>query len=247
MKALILILLLPMTCLASEMKIFSMNLHCGLGNWQERVDIVVGEILKLNPDVVGLQEVCYNDDMNMAVYIREKLVAGGFDIRSLKTIDTHKSFYKYQEQLLLISKHKADETKAGYLPSVTMLRNGYVSFRIGKLWFLTTHLHFALPMIRKNQYTSINKDFGKYPTVIFGDLNSNPADGETNVLKSAGWNSFFDGPSFPSDKPEKTFDGFWMSETFHEEVLATTIETHFVNAPVQPSDHLAVSLNILFR
>lgn len=248
MKAfLLLFLLVPGLAFSSSMKVFSMNLHCGLGDWKARMDLVVSEILKVNPDVIGLQEVCYNDEMNVATYIREKLQQGGYGARGFETIDTHRSFLKYQEQLLLITRHEVSETKKGYLPSAPTLRNGYVSFRIGEQWFLTTHLHFALSSIRKSQYAAITKLFADKGTIIFGDLNSNPADSETDVMKKSGWTSAFDGPTFPSDNPGKTFDGFWMSPRFYQDVLATTFELHFLNAPVQPSDHLGISLDLLFR
>lgn len=224
-----------------------MNLHCGLDDWKKRMDVVVNEIVRLNPDVIGLQEVCYNDEMNMAKYIGESLSKKGYPVKSLITIDTHRSFIRYQEQLLLISRHVSQDTDSGYLPGPGILRNGYVSFRIGHLRFLTTHLHFALPAIRRSQYEFLQEKFGRQGIVAFGDMNSNPENSETNVLKKAGWVPFYDGPTYPSDNPTKTFDGFWMSERFHEEVMATTIERLFLNQRNQPSDHLGISLSILLR
>ncbi len=247
MKALLFLILFPALSFASDMKIFSMNLHCGLDDWKARMDTVVEEILRNDPDIIGLQEVCFNSEMNMAAYIRSELDKGGYKVLTFETYDTHRSFIKYQEQLLMISKHKSDEAVTGELPGVSVLRNGYVAIRLGQFWFLTSHLHFALPMIRKSQYKFINQKFGKTKTIIFGDLNSNPNDGETNLLKFSGWESFFDGPTYPSSNPDKTFDGFWMTKSFHNEVLSTAIGRHFENSRNQPSDHLGISLQILFR
>ncbi len=248
MKLLILILaLFPLTVFANGMKIFSMNLHCGLDNWKARMDMVVSEILKSHPDVIGLQEVCYNTDMNMASYIRAELMKGGYPVVSFETFDTHTSFVKYQEQLLLISRHKMAEKDSGVLPGPSILKNGFVSIRIGDQWFLTTHLHFALGIIRKAQYDFIQKKFGERNAIIFGDLNSNPEDSETEVLKNSGWTSVFDGATYPSNDPKKTFDGFWMTETFYSGVLATTIERQFLNSRIQPSDHLGIELTLLSR
>ncbi len=248
MKFLILFLIVfPVSSFAGGMKIFSMNLHCGLDDWKSRMDIVVAEILKSNPDVIGLQEVCYNRDMNMATYIRSELVKGGYPVESLETFDTHTSFVKYQEQLLIISRHKSVEKDAGALPSPSVLKNGYLAIRIGEQWFLTTHLHFAIAMIRKSQYEFIHKKFGGKKAIMFGDLNSNPDDRETDVLRHTAWMSFFDGATYPSDAPEKTFDGFWMTESFYAQVMATTIERIFLNARVHPSDHLGIELTLLSR
>ena len=247
MKLLIFAILFSFSAIAKDMKVFSMNLHCGLDDWQKRMDVIINEIIHINPDVIGLQEVCYTDEMNMTKYISETLSQKGYPVKSLTTIDTHRSFVRYQEQLLLISRHEAQEMDQGNLPGPGFLRNGYVSFKIGNLRFLTTHLHFALSGIRSSQYKFIQKKYGNESVIIFGDLNSNPEDGETTVLKKGLWTPFFDGPTFPSDNPTKTFDGFWMTEKFHEEVMATTIERIFLNRNTQPSDHLGISLSILFR
>jgi endonuclease/exonuclease/phosphatase family metal-dependent hydrolase len=197
--------------------------------------------------VIGLQEVCYNDEVNMAKYIEESLNKNGYPVKSLITIDTHRSFLRFQEQLLLLSRHASHDIQSGYLPGPSILRNGYVSFRIGPLRFLTTHLHFALPGIRRKQYEFLQQQFGRHSVLMFGDLNSNPEDTETEVLKKTAWVPFFDGPTYPSDNPNKTFDGFWMSERFHDEVMATSIERLFLNLRNQPSDHLGIRLSILPR
>ncbi len=241
------LLLFPVLAMASDMKIFSMNLHCGLDDWKARMDTVVEEILKINPDVIGLQEVCYNSEINMAAYIRSGLNKGGYEVRTFESYDTHRSFIKYQEQLLIISKHKRDEVLTGELPGVSILKNGYVAIRLGNLWFLTSHFHFALPIIRKSQYKFIDQKFGKVKAIIFGDLNSNPNDSETSVFKLSGWEHYFDGPTYPSSNPGKTFDGFWMTKSFYNEVLSTAMDRHFMNSRNQPSDHLGISLHLLFR
>lgn len=211
------------------------------------MDMVVDEIVEMNPDVIGLQEVCYNDEMNMTKYIGDSLAKKGYPVKSLLTIDTHRSFLRYQEQLLLISRHPSTEAKSGKLPGPGVLRNGFVSFRVGNQRFLTTHLHFALPAIRRSQYEFLAKEFANQAVIIFGDMNSSPQNSETDVLKKSSWVSFFDGPTYPSNDPVKTFDGFWMSEKFHQEVMATTIERVFLNQRIQPSDHLGISLSILKR
>ncbi|MES2528108.1 MAG: endonuclease/exonuclease/phosphatase family protein [Bdellovibrionota bacterium] len=247
MKLLLLFILFSFSAVAKDMTVFSMNLHCGLDDWQKRMDVIIDEVIRLNPDVIGLQEVCYNAEMNMAKYIGDTLSRKGYPVKSQHTIDTHRSFVKYQEQLLIISRHAAQDLESGNLPGPGFLQNGYISFRLGNLRFLTTHLHFALSSIRRSQYEFIQKKYGKQAVIIFGDLNSNPEDSETNVLKKALWTPFFDGPTFPSDNPKKTFDGYWMTEKFHEEVMATTIDRIFLNRGTQPSDHLGINLSILLR
>lgn len=239
--------MISFTASASEVRIFSMNLHCALGEWQKRMDHILAEIVREDPDVIGFQEVCYNKKIDMASYITAGLEKGGYRVGSFFSYDTHQTFIHYQEQLLIISKHDATGRVSGQLPAVPFLGNGYVGLKIGDKWFLTTHLHFALPQVRENQYRALTKKFAMMKLVIFGDMNSNPSDGETSIFKNDNWVPFFDGPTFPSGNPTKTFDGFWTTGALHSEISGWKVRRHFVNDPAEPSDHLGISLRLITR
>lgn len=228
----------------SSMTFFSMNLHCGLGDWKSRLDQVIAEALKSDPDVLGFQEVCFNSEVQMTPYILEGLEKGGYHVSFWKTFNTHRSFMKYQEQLLIITKHKVLNSEAAMLPSLKTFENGYVAIELENVWAVTTHLHFALPHIRKSQYQSLNRLFKDRKAIMFGDMNSNPRDGETQVLKSNKWTSIYGGPTYPSNKPRSTFDGFWLSDSFTQEISSNQFRLLFENAPVPPSDHLGMELKV---
>lgn len=229
---------------AKTLKIFSMNLHCGLGDWQSRLNTVIAEIIKKDPDVIGLQEVCYNNEMNMTSFIVHELKRFKYPVKFVKTTDTHQSFLKFQEQLLIISKKKVSSVVDMELPSVKFFENRLLGIEVGGVWAVTTHLHFALPQIRESQYHKISDYFSDKKVVLFGDLNSNPANGEASILHQENWKHYFPGPSYPSENPTKTFDGFWTSDSLSKKIKSSESVLIFKNHPYPPSDHLGVFMKI---
>lgn len=229
---------------AGNLKVFSMNLHCGLGNWQSRLDLVVNEILKVNPDVIGLQEVCFNDEMNMTSTIVQKLKDGGYDVNFKLTTETHQSFIKYQEELLIISKHVVTNTLDESLPGIKFFENRIIAVEINNIWFINTHLHFALPQIRTRQYRKIARLFSEKSAMLMGDLNSNSNDGESSVMKKNNWKDYYNGPTFPAHKPNKTFDGFWTTSSLTSQIEKSEMKRVFVGEVNPPSDHLGIMIEM---
>jgi endonuclease/exonuclease/phosphatase family metal-dependent hydrolase len=243
MKYLVILVSILFLNLASATTFFSMNLHCGLGDWKSRVDIVVKEVLLRDPDIIGFQEVCYNSDIDMTKYIIKSLKAGGYPVTFSKTAETHRTFIKYREQLLIITKRYVTNTKESWLPSMKFFENKYLAIEVDGFWAITSHLHFALPQIREKQFELIAKRFSDKPVILFGDLNSNPSDAETNVMKK-NWVSYYGGPTYPSANPDKTFDGFWATKVFADSVSSSTFEILFKNEVNAPSDHLGIWLEV---
>ena len=229
---------------AASLEIFSMNLHCALGDWKERVDVVLGEIIRREPDVIGLQEVCKNKNADMTGYILSELTRNKYPVKSWKTIETHRSFISYQEELLIVSRHEATESSAGPIPSVKFFENKFVGLKINGMWFVTTHLHFALPSVRKAQYKSLDKQFSNKETFLFGDMNSHPGNTESTPFLLSKWSHHFNGPTYPAHQPKRTFDGFWLSEGLSQKVHRASIETLFQDLENPPSDHLGVYLRV---
>jgi endonuclease/exonuclease/phosphatase family metal-dependent hydrolase len=219
-----------------------MNLHCGLGDWMRRMDRVIDEIERTNPDVIGLQEVCHNSEMNMQDYILKVLETSGYKVASLRALDTHRSFGKYMEQLLIISRHQAMSSTSGHLPGIEILRNGYVALELQDFWVVTTHLHFLIPSIRWRQYQSIESTFRNKNVVVFGDMNSSDRSWESGPFKNTGWASHYNGPTYPSDQPRSIFDGFWISPSLVPLTSLKSIRRVFLNEAEQPSDHLGLEM-----
>lgn len=224
--------------------IFSMNLHCALGNWKERLDIVIEEIAKRNPDIIGLQEVCHNQDIDMANYIVEGLKTRRYPVRFYRTAETHRTFIKYHEQLMIISKHEVKNSFESWLPSMKFFENKYLGIEVNGVTAITTHLHFALPQIREKQFNVIAEKFSNKKTIIFGDLNSNPENAETLIMDRSGWVSYYGDATYPSSHPEKTFDGFWATQSFAQNVKSSDFEVLFKDHKPEPSDHLGIWLKV---
>ncbi len=224
--------------------IFSMNLHCALGDWKSRTDTVIAEIIKRNPEIIGLQEVCYNSQIDMGKYIVRELKRRHYPVVFSQSTNTHRTFVKYHEQLLIISRIKVASHEATWLPSMKFFENKYLAIDTGKFWAITTHLHFALPQIREKQFKVISERFKDKKAIVFGDLNSNPDDGETSVMHSSLWTSFYGEPTYPASNPTKTFDGFWVSKSFAETMRSSFFEVLFKDVKPEPSDHLGVWLEV---
>jgi endonuclease/exonuclease/phosphatase family metal-dependent hydrolase len=229
---------------AREVKIFSMNLHCGLGDWESRVDTVIREVLKRDPDIIGFQEVCHNREVDMTSFIIKKLKDGGYPVMFHKTAETHRTFLKYREQLLIITKLNVEDVEESWLPSMKFFENKYLAIKVDNFWAITSHFHFALPQIREEQFKVIAEKFSNRAAIIFGDLNSNPDNSETAILHEKNWTSFFGEPTYPSSKPDKTFDGFWASEKLSSDISDTKFEVLFKDEINPPSDHLGIYLKI---
>ncbi len=225
--------------------VFSMNLHCALGNWQARVDEIVDELVRTKPQVMAFQEVCHNKKIDMARYLVDRLVASGVPVSFWKTVDTHPSFFKYQEELLLVSTLPVQAHEHGKLPSLIFFRNNYLAFQIDGTWVVTTHLHFLFSFIRKSQFKKLTKLFGGRPVLMMGDFNTGPNSSESKPFRKAGWLSIFDGPTFPAEKPKDVFDGFWFSDDLKKRVQGASMRKVFEKASQEhepPSDHLGVAL-----
>lgn len=244
MKYLVMMAAILISNAACATTFFSMNLHCALGDWKSRVDIVLKEILIRDPDIIGFQEVCHNAEIDMAKYIVESLKAGGYPLKFSKTAETHRTFIKYHEQLLIITKLDVKNVEESWLPSMKFFENKYLAIEVDGFWAITSHLHFALPQIREKQFNVVAKKFSDKSAIIFGDMNSNPKDSETSIMKKNGWVSYFGGPTYPSEKPSKTFDGFWSTSKFHRSVESFEFEILFKDEVNPPSDHLGIWLEV---
>lgn len=93
-----------------------------------RLNLVIAEALKSDPDVLGFQEVCYNDQVAMTPYILKGLEAGGYHISFWRTFETHTSFLD-KEQLLIITKQKVLSFEEKMLPSMPTFENGYIGIQ----------------------------------------------------------------------------------------------------------------------
>jgi len=242
--ALALLLLAPPAQASEPFRVFSMNLHCALGNWHARLDTVLDELARERPDVMGFQEVCRNKKVDMARYLVDGLESRGYHVAYWRTVDTHGTFFKYQEQLLVISGRPVHGVEEGKLPSMPFLRNKYLGVQLDGQWVVVTHLHFLLPQIRQFQAHKLVKLWSGRPVLLLGDFNTSGDAWELGRFAKRGWSSYFPGKTFPSDKPKKVFDGFLLSPELAARVESAAARRIFEGLADPPSDHLAVGLDL---
>lgn len=143
---------------------------------------------------------------------------------------------------MLLSTHPVVSDSEGTLPSMPFLRNKYISADLGELTLVVTHFHFLFPTIRLRQYAALTKLFSNTPAIVMGDFNSGPSKRESKPFRKAGWASVFPGPTFPSSKPTKIFDGFWFSPALEEWSKQSEASVVLGDDPDPASDHLGIIL-----
>jgi len=225
------------------LKIMSFNLHCLEDNWVKRLEIFAQEAARISPDIISLQEVCTTETENGIQFLKEKLMMAGYPLQELRVQYTHKSWDKYYEHLVILTKNKIEYSKQGYLPPSPFLR-GYVALKIKGKWFLNTHLEFLDGNYRTEEVKFLMNIFPSEQHVIMGDFNSSPTEEDLVLFHHAGYRSYFPGPTFPAHAPQTTIDGFWLSSNFA--YSRADVIRFFQNeyAGTYLSDHFAVLISI---
>jgi endonuclease/exonuclease/phosphatase family metal-dependent hydrolase len=190
-------------------------LHGATTKGDFNLDVIADVIIKINPDLVALQEVDYKTtrareyDLVMELGYRAKMVplfgrAMYFDngeygeaiLSKTTIIDSRVVDLPYLE---------GDEPRVALEITTVIGKNDTISF-------IGTHLdHVKNDTNRIMQVKKINSMFSnnKYPTILAGDLNDNPGSNVINILESL-WSPAYNPDSFeftfPSDKPSKKID-----------------------------------------
>lgn len=229
----------------SEMKYFSMNLFCAENDWQNRIEVLAREISRLDPDVAGFQEVCRGAGIDVVATLVESLKREGYPVAFQHAVFTHRTFFKYGENLLLISKHVPERVATGVLPgSAPAFENRYLAMQLKGQWYVNTHLNWIFPTGRAEQYRFLSRVWGGLPAIVGGDLNSGPLTWEGKKFAALDWIPFFAGPTHPSSGPKRVFDGFWLSPRIADEIEVLGVERLFAERASALSDHLAVMLTV---
>lgn len=202
---------------ASTHPFLTMNIHCYDGDWKFRFNHILDQIVRLNPEVIALQEVCTlpsSQEENQIEFIHNGLLKRGFVIGSSEALFTHKAWDRYDEFLLLISKKSPSAKEKGLLPRSPFQR-GYVAFQIDGQWYANVHLEFHQDhaRFRRQQLEFLHKRFEGQPLLLAGDFNSTPDSGEQKWLKAEGYWPEFPGVTHVGDDGNSSdrIDGFWLS------------------------------------
>lgn len=231
----------------------TINLHCMLDQWQRRLPIILDQIISQSPDIIAFQEVCSNPSTgeSQIAYINNYLNHRAYPIHSSEIIYAHAAWGKYDEHLMIVSKHSAIQTDKGLLPA-SLLQRVFVALKINDIWYINTHLAYrdVDAQNRKDQLQFIINRFASDRHIIMGDFNSSPKSWEQSELYNRGYYPFFPDRTFTGDSSNLEFaiDGFWFDPKILKKIHA--IRGHaFLKDPVDGlrlSDHYAVKSEFEF-
>lgn len=224
-------------------KLFSMNLHCGIDNWEFRVNTILDKVVELDPNVVSFQEVCVNTSIDMISFIKKGLRDRGFNFKTSEELFTHRAWGKYNEYLMILSKKKAKGVTKEDLPWSPLPR-GYIALKVGGIWYVNVHLEHRADYYkyREEQIDFLIQKFSAYPHILMGDFNSSPRDKEQSKLHDKKYKHYFPSLTHPQPQPVRAIDGFWISnrvyaqQVYSESLFKDSIRGIFM------SDHLGVLL-----
>lgn len=229
-------------------KLFSMNIHCLKDNWKQRVSQILDKAIEKDSDFINLQEICIYKDENMHNFIMNYLHSKTGTYWYSNTHFMHLAWDKYDEYIGLYSKQRPQATQSGFLPA-SPLQRAYTAMKIEDVWFVGVHLEHSNEWghYRTPQIDFLINMFGNEKTVLMGDFNSGYDWPEQNKLHSFNWRSFFPGLTYPSQKPYKGIDGFWLSPKLKSNIkevsmlLDTPVQLN--NTQMYLSDHFGVFLD----
>ncbi len=232
----------------AEMNILTFNLHCFENQWQKRLKILAKEIAKSDYDIISLQEVCRDKENDAMEFLFLELKKNGYLIKSFEKKFAHMAWDKYQEFLLMFSKHDALKAESGDLPESPMHRV-YVSMTLNDVEFVNVHLEYSeeWQQYRKNQIDFLAKKYRAKKAIIMGDFNTLKQSKESEGFADNNFTSFFAGNTYPAIAPEIEIDGFWASEEFMKNYQLKDPQLEFKKTyskeELYLSDHFGVSIS----
>jgi endonuclease/exonuclease/phosphatase family metal-dependent hydrolase len=173
-------------------RVMSLNIWNNEGPWPQRVRLIREGIDKLDPDLIGFQEVLRGDGVDL---LEDILDGAPYHIAFGKALATGEGG-KREYGNAIASRWEIAATEVHALPTLgqveeRILLAAQIRSPVGQLWFSTTHLTWELENghIRERQVQAIAEAMagkmgeGKFPPIIVGDFNAVPESTEIRFLK----------------------------------------------------------------
>jgi endonuclease/exonuclease/phosphatase family metal-dependent hydrolase len=252
----------------TPLKIVTFNLHGWELDWPARQTMIVEELSKIQPDVVGLQEVLETPGLkgvdNSAKVLAEHLsIATGYNYHYV-FVQTHFAWDRYDEGIAILTRHLILDSDVRFLP-VTLFQRKALWARIltpeGIIHFVTTHLDH-LPQDEPNREAQVNaikkfieekNSLQHAATVVCGDFNAAPGAPSIQHLTQkdslgiqyidtwANANPGLPGYTIPSDAPAQRIDYIFVKAEGTPPAFAASQVLHQPNGNnLYPSDHIGV-------
>ncbi|MBI5032257.1 MAG: endonuclease/exonuclease/phosphatase family protein [Chloroflexi bacterium] len=227
-------------------RVMTYNVHAGFDtNGQLNPEAIAQTIEKVNPDIIGLQEVergwYIDSSVDLLMWLSRRL---GMPYVFGPTADRLWGN-------AILSRYPIKQWGNVPLPPRDLkLKRGFTWARIDvgngdEVFFIATHYHHIEndTEIRQQQSPEIVKFWNQQPRTIFmGDLNASPDAKEIGMLRDAGLKDAFaligtgEGLSWPSDNPNQRIDYIWVSSDLNVRDLQMPTST--------ASDHLGVAVTV---
>lgn len=226
----------------------SFNLHCVLEDWKMRIDEIAKHMARARPDFIAFQEVCIDQFNDMPQGILEALARHGYPVASHHIQYGHMAWDKYDEYLMVISRHPIQREEKGFLPK-SPLQRSYLAYKVNGIWLINVHLEYRddWASYRAEQVRFLIDKFKGRPHIIMGDFNSEPTSFEQTLFHDRGYKSYFPGPSRPANNPTMAIDGFWVSPELQGRLSGSRSELLFKQSHggIYLSDHLGVDFKAI--
>lgn len=186
--------------MADRLRIATWNLWWRFGDCEERAPLILNALRATAPDILGLQEVWFDDDENLAATIADAL---GFDHRFVaspapgkwqRRIDDH----RFGIGNAVLSRWPIGAIDTARLPIGDALDEGRVALQAsietphGSASFTTTHLNSAAAhgAIRAEQLAEASRLVARHPdtavpAILCGDFNAGPDEPEVTAIVGA--------------------------------------------------------------
>lgn len=232
---------------AAPLQIVTLNLRCLLDDWDARLPAIVDVLAELEPDLVGLQEVCVEPrGRNNLQQLAEALARRTGRAYHTRYARTHWSWDQYDEGVGVLTPHRIETHREYALPGGVfprkLLAARVVSPR-GPVVLGSTHLDHRSTDSRGTQAEAVVSGldaFGGDLIVLTGDLNETPGGRVTQTLETAGFEDAWrsgEGPghTFPATRPRARIDYIWLRGDG-----ATVSSAAVLFRGSEASDHLGV-------
>ncbi len=238
----------------AQQRIVTMNLHCFEDHWEFRLQNILDYIISVDADVISFQEVCTEPETQIIqiAFIYDYLRTHNYPVQSIAEQYTHPAWNRYDEYLLMVSKHPSQAIDKGFLPK-SLMQRGYIALLIEGSWYINLHLEYLQEnaSMRRTQIEYVQNRFEQAPQIIMGDFNSSPESFEQHLLWERKYTPVFPGDTFigHDNNGQNKIDGFWVSTQYMSQVSHHSGKV-ILNQKVKDqylSDHFGVMLNLFFH